>query len=120
MHTKKIDGKVCSFSKIPAKEGWGIVHDLGRILGPSFGSFADGNFSNAIDLFFKNCPKDEFCEFLEKMAPKIIVEDGKLDLGQYGLVLKCIKELLFYNFEDFFSQLFSELDMTNISETEAV
>jgi hypothetical protein len=105
-----IDGRKVELSQIPAKEGWKTLHFLGSVIGPSFSELAAGSFASAIDLFFKNCSADDLYDFIEKMAPKVVVDDGKLNLNEYGFVVKCMKALIEYNYEDFFSPIQDVLD----------
>jgi len=109
LHEVKIDGKKCRLGKITAKLGWKILHDLGRICGESLVEASDDKFAEAIASLFKNSTADEIFELLELLAPDVIVENGSLDLADYKMTMLCMKELLMYNFSDFFSPLIDAL-----------
>ena len=105
MHKVQIDKHEVELGKIPAKLGWKVLHDLGRICGESLVEASEDRFAEAIAALFKNSSSDEMFELIETLAKNVIVDHGKLDLTNYALVMKCMKELLLFNFSDFFSPL---------------
>jgi hypothetical protein len=105
MHKVMVGDHAVELGKIHAKLGWKILHDLGRICGESLVEASEDRFAEAIAALFKNSSSDELFEMMEKLADYIIVDHGKLDLTNYSLTMKCIKELLMFNFSDFFSPL---------------
>lgn len=105
MKTVTIKGHEVQLSKIHAEEGYRLLHKLGRCLGPSIGSFAEDNFKAGIELFFRNMSEDELVKTIKQLQPKIVVDGGKLNISDYSITMLAIKELLFYNFEDFFSPI---------------
>lgn len=105
MKTVTIDDHEVRLSKLSAKQGWKVLHKLGRLLGPSLAEAAKENFAGALALLFEKSDADEIYSLVEELSSKVIVDGKDLDLAQYGLVIKCIKELIMYNFEDFFSPL---------------
>ncbi len=109
MKTVSIAGKEVQVSKLVAREGYRVLHKLGKTLGPALGEMANDNLGKGIGLFFNSLGEDELFDFMTQMAPKIIVNGGKLNLEDYGFSFQCVKELLLYNFEDFFSPLLDAL-----------
>ena len=105
MHKIEIDGHKVELGKIDAKTGWKVLHDIGRICGESLVDASEDRFAEAISGLFKNSSSDEIYALIERLAQDVVVDNGRLDLRQYGLVVKCMKELLLYNFNDFFSPL---------------
>ena len=103
MKELEIKGKNIKLTKIHAEEGYRLLHKLGRVLGPSLGKLAEDKIGDAINLFFQNLSEDDLVRLVNQLAPKIIVDGKNLDKSDYGLTMACIKELLIYNFEDFFS-----------------
>ena len=104
-HKAVVSGKNCTFGRISAKIGWKILHDLGRICGESLVEASEDRFAQSIASLFKNSTSDEIFELLELLAPDVLVEGKDLDLTDYKMVMLCMKELLMYNFSDFFSPL---------------
>lgn len=109
LKTVTIKGREVGLSKIHAEEGYRLIHKLGRCLGPSVGSFAEDKFKEGIELFFRNMSEDELIATIKQLQPKIVVDGSKLDISDYSLTMLAIKELLLYNFEDFFSPIASAL-----------
>ncbi len=109
MKTVSIAGKEVQVSKMVAREGYRVLHKLGKTLGPAMGEMANDNLGAGIGLFFNSLGEDDLFDFMSKMEPKIMVNGKKLDLADYGFAFQCVKELLLYNFEDFFSPLLDAL-----------
>jgi hypothetical protein len=109
MKTIQIQGKEVVVTKLIAREGYRVLHKLGRTIGPALGEMANDNLGKGIGLFFNSLSEDELFDFMTQMAPKITVDNKKLDLAEYGFSFQCVKELLLYNFEDFFSPLLDAL-----------
>ena len=98
--------------KMLAKPGWFLLHDLGRICGASLVEASEERFASAVSALFSHSRKDEIYAILEMIAKEVVVDGGKLDLNNYGLTLKCVKEFMLHNFEDFFSPLVDALKNT--------
>lgn len=105
MKTITIDDHEVRLAKLSAKQGWKILHKLGKLLGPSIAEATEDRFGAAVSALFEKSTSDEIYGLIEELGQKIIVDGKDLDLAAYGLTLKCVKELLIYNFEDFFSPL---------------
>ena len=118
MHKIEIDGHKVELGKIDARTGWKVLHDLGRICGESLVQASEDRFAEAIAALFKNSGSDEIYELIETLAKDVVVDNGHLDLRQYGLVAKCMKELLMFNFDDFFSPLENALNSLMSQDTQ--
>jgi hypothetical protein len=114
-----IDGKEVTIGTIGARQGWKMLHDLGRIGGESLVEASEDNFASAISALFKNSDHEEFYEMLELIADNIIVDGKKLDLNKYGLVGKCTVAFMKHNFNDFFSPLADALKRLQEPESES-
>ena len=110
MKTITLNDKEVQLYKLPAKQGYRVLHKLGKTLGPALGEMANDNLGAGIGLFFQNLGEDELYTFMTSLEPKVVVNGKKLDLDDYGFAFQCIKELLLYNFEDFFSPLLGALN----------
>lgn len=119
MHKVQIGDHAVELGKIHAKLGWKILHDLGRICGESLVEASEDRFAEAIAALFKNSSSDEMFEMMEKLADYVVVDNGNLNLADYSLVMKCMKELLLHNFSDFFSPLEAALKGLMSQETQA-
>ena len=108
MHSVTIDNKKVSIQKFGAKEGWKLVRKLAALIGPSVADLADEKFSEAVVHLFDKLPEDEFLALLDQLTGVCLVDDAKYDsnhLGDYMFTLKVCKEVLEYNFSDFFSPI---------------
>lgn len=105
MKTISIDGHDVKLCKLPARQGWKVLHKLGRLLGPSIAEASNDNFGQALSVLFEKSESEEVYSLIEELGKQVIVDNNDLDLSKYGLTIKCIKELIMYNFEDFFSPL---------------
>ena len=107
---KIIKGKNVELGKIDARIGWYLLHDLGRICGESLVHASEDRFASAVESLFKNSKREEVFAIIEALSEDVRVDGKKLDLRDYGLVSLCLKEILMYNFEDFFSPLGNALE----------
>ena len=114
-----INGKKVELERIDAKTGWYLLHDLGRICGESLIHASEDRLASAISELFKNSSKEEVFDMVQNMCQYILVEGVNPKPNDYSMVMKAFKELLAYNFEDFFSPLESALNnlMSSQSET---
>ena len=98
-----IDGHEVKLGHLGARQGWLILHKLGRMVGESLVDASEDRFASAIAALFKNTEGDELYRLLEELSAQILVDNDRLSLRNYGLTMKCMKELLMHNFADFFS-----------------
>lgn len=113
-----INGKKVELEKIDAKTGWYLLHDLGRICGESLVHASEDRLASAVAELFKNSEKEEVFEMVQNMCQYILVEGVMPKPNDYSMVMKALKELLAYNFEDFFSPLENALRSLTNSQSE--
>ena len=80
-----------------------VIEVLSNIKEIKWISPTTGRFDIILFVWFNSI--EAIYDFIEKMAPKVVVDDGKLNLNEYGFVVKCMKALIEYNYEDFFSPI---------------
>jgi hypothetical protein len=70
------------------------------------GSLAKEDYGDAVKSLFDKCDEDQLISLLQQLTSVTLVDDKKFDhLAEYMFTLNVCKEVLKYNFNDFFSPI---------------
>jgi len=108
LHQKTIEGRLVSFGKIGAIDGWRLLHQLTKSLSPALDGFMTKDIGAALHKSLSTLSSDELLNLIHALTADVLVNGKKFsneDMADYGFTLLVVVEAVKYNFGGFFSPL---------------
>jgi len=101
-----INGKVVTVTKFGAVEGWKLLHKLISTVGPSIAEVTDDHIAEATKMLFDKMDETQMIAMLQQLLGVCLIDGRKVDFQtdcqDYMFTLEICKEVIEYNFKDFF------------------
>jgi hypothetical protein len=108
-----IQGKNVSVTKFGAVEGWKLLHKLVSILGPSIAEITDDHIAKGTQLLFDKMDENQMISLLQQLTSVCLIDGRKVDFASdckdYLFTVELCKEVIEYNFKDFFLGVVSQV-----------
>jgi len=113
MKELNLSGKEVTITKFGAIQGWKMLHRLIGLAGPALGHAAEDNYERAISSVFEKCKEDDLIKLITDLTVVTLIGGRKPvfneDFKDYSFTIELCKEVIEYNFSDFFSTVLQGL-----------